>query len=80
MEHFSLLQVLYTKWHQRLLVASEVTLDLKIELSGLNNSCTSAFLATKCFFEPFQRKEGQNNIVDLRARSSPQIKRGAVTP
>ena len=29
----------------------------------------------KCFFEPFHRKEeGQNGLVDLRARTSPQIK------
>ena len=57
MEHFSLLQLLFTKWPRRSLVASEVTPDLKIELSDLNNPCTSAFLATKCFFEHFQRKK-----------------------
>ena len=49
------------------------------ELSGLNNSCSGLFLALKCFFEPFQRKEegrkeGQNGHVDLRARTSPQVK------
>ena len=60
-------------------MASEVTSDLNSELSGLNNLCSSAFLAPKCFFEPFQRKEegrkeGQNGHVDLRARTSPQVK------
>ena len=49
------------------------------ELSGLNNPCSSLCLALKCFFEPFQRKEegrkeGQNGHVDLRARTSPQVK------
>ena len=47
------------------------------ELSGLNNPCSSAFLAPICFLEPFLRKgrkEGQNGLVDLRAGSSPQIK------
>ena len=46
------------------------------ELSGLNNPCWSLCLAPKCFFEPFQRKkkEGQNGHVDLRARTSPQVK------
>ena len=47
------------------------------ELSGLNNPCWSLSLAPKCFFEPFQRKkEGQNGLVDLRARTSPQVKIG----
>ena len=42
------------KWPQRLPVASEVTSDIKFELSGLNNLCSSASLAsfvlysTKC--------------------------------
>ena len=57
-------------------MASEVTSDLNSELSGLNNLCSSAFLAPKCFHEPFKRKEEerrQNGLVDLRARSSPQI-------
>ena len=40
-------------------MTSEVTSDLNFELSGLNNLCTSAFLAPKCFFEPFKRKEGR---------------------
>ena len=49
------------------------------ELSGLNNPCSSAFLALICFLEPFHRrkegrKEGQNWHVDLRARTSPQVK------
>ena len=49
------------------------------ELSGLNSPCWSLCLAPKCFFEPFQRKEegrkeGQNGHVDLRARTSPQVK------
>ena len=60
-------------------MASEVTSDLKFELNGLNNPCSSVSLAPKCFSEPFQRKEGrkegQNGHVDLRARTSPQIKR-----
>ena len=58
-------------------MASEVTSDLSSEISGLNNPCSSAFLAPKCSLEPFLRKgrkEGQNGLVDLRARSSPQIK------
>ena len=55
-------------------MASEVTSDLNSEISDLNNPCFSAFLAPRCFFEPFHRKEeGQNGLVDLRARSSPQI-------
>ena len=29
------------------------------DLSGLNSPCSSAFLAPKCFFEPFLRKEGR---------------------
>ena len=57
------------KWPPRLLVASEVSSDLKFELSGLNNLCFSASLAsfvlysTKCSEE---RKEGrrQNRLVD----------------
>ena len=46
------------------------------ELSGLNNPCSSAFLAPICFLEPFLSlfKEGQNGHVDLRARTSPQVK------
>ena len=49
------------------------------DLSGLNSPCSSAFLAPKCFLEPFLRKkegrkEGQNGLVDLRARTSPQVK------
>ena len=47
-------------------------------LSGLNNPCSSACLALKGFFEPFVRKEGrkegQNGHVDMRARTSPQVK------
>ena len=59
-------------------MASEVTSDHNSEIIGLNNPCSSAFLAPKCFFQPFKRKEEgrrQNRLVDLRARSSPQIKR-----
>ena len=53
-------------------MASEVTSDLNSEISDLNNPCSSACLAPKCFFEPFDRrkegrKEGQNRLVDLRA-------------
>ena len=60
-------------------VTSEAVLasktDLKFEHCGFNNPCSSAFLASKCFFEPFVRKkEGQNGHVDLRARTSPQVK------
>ena len=63
------------KWPQRLPVASEVTSDLKFELSGLNNPCSSAFLAPKCFFEPFVRKKGRTKWTCRScARSSPQIK------
>ena len=64
-------------------MASEVTSDLNSELSGLNNLCSSAFLAPKCFFQPFKRKEEerrQNGLVDLRACSSPQIKIGMLKP
>ena len=55
------------------------TSDLKFDHCGFNNPCYSAFLAPKCFFEPFLRKkegrkEGQNGLVDLRARTSPQVK------
>ena len=61
-------------------MASEVIFDLGNELSDPNNPCSSAFLAPKCFYEPFQRKkerkEGQNGNVDLRARTSPQLNRG----
>ena len=54
--------VLPEKWPQRLPVASEVTSDLEFELSGLNNLCSSASLAsfvlysTKC---PEERKKGR---------------------
>ena len=53
-------------------MASEVTSDFNSEISGLNNPCSSAFLAPLCFLEPFFRKkegrnEGQNGHVDLRA-------------
>ena len=54
-------------------MASEVTFDLNSKLSGPNNPGSSASLAPKCFSEPFQ-KEGQNGHVDLRARTSPQVK------
>ena len=47
------------------------------ELSGLNNPCSSAFLAPICFLEPFLSLfSGQNGHVDLRARTSPQVKIG----
>ena len=74
-----LLWLFLLKWPRRLPVASQVTSDLNSEISGLNNLCSSAFMAPKCFFEPFQRKEegrkeGQNGHVDLRARTSPQVK------
>ena len=72
-----LLWLFLCKQPPRLPVASEVTSDLNSELSGLNNLCSSAFLAPKCFYEPFKRKKKeerrQNGLVDLRARSSPQI-------
>ena len=56
-------------------MASEVTSDLNSEISGLNNLCSSAFLAPKCFFEPFDRKEErkQNGLVDKNSISA-QIK------
>ena len=38
-------------------MTSEVTSDLNSELSGPNNPCSSAFLASKCFFEPFDRRK-----------------------
>ena len=65
------------KWPPRLPVASEVTSDLNSEFSGPNNLCSSASLGPKCFFEPFQRKEERKETkshVDLRARTSPQVK------
>ena len=58
---------LASKWPQIIL---EVTPDLKFELCGLNNPCSSAFLAAKCMkkpFIPFYSQEGQNGLVDLRA-------------
>ena len=58
-------------------MASEVTSDLNSEFSGPNNLCSSASLGPKCFFEPFQRKEERKETkshVDLRARTSPQVK------
>ena len=52
-------------------MASEVTSDLECELSGLNNLCSSASLASLLHDKPFiprRRKEGrQNGLVDLRA-------------
>ena len=38
-------------------MASEVTSDLISEISGLYDPCNSAFLAPKCFLEPFKRKK-----------------------
>ena len=35
------------------------TSDLKFDHCGFNNPCYSAFLAPKCFLEPFKRKEGR---------------------
>ena len=56
-------------------MASEVTSDLNSELSGPNNLSSSAFLAPICFLEPFLSLfSGQNGHVDLRARTSPQVK------
>ena len=40
-------------------MTSEVTSDLISEISGLYDPCNSAFLAPKCFLEPFKRKEGR---------------------
>ena len=80
-----LLGLFLCKQPQRLPVATEVTSDLNSELSGPNNPCSSASLGAKCFFEPFKRKKGrkeerkegrrQNRLVDLHARTSPQVKR-----
>ena len=35
--------------HDDLQMTSKVTSDLKFELCGLNNPCSSAYLAPKCF-------------------------------
>ena len=50
-------------------------------LSGLNYPCSSAFLAPICFLEHFGGfwKEGQNWHVDLRARTSPEVKKATIT-
>ena len=46
----------YLKWPLRLLTASEVTSDLNFELSGLNNLCSSASLASILLEKPFVTK------------------------
>ena len=46
----------YLKWPLRLLTASEVTSDLNFELSGLNNLCSSASLASLLLEKPFVPK------------------------
>ena len=54
----------------------EVRFDHEFELSDLNNPCSSAFLAPKCFSElnvpGKKKKEGQISSIDLLA--SPQVK------
>ena len=68
-------------------MTTEVTFDLNFELSGLNYLCSSASVSSILLKKPFiprkeggrkegrkeERKEGQNGLVDLRARTSPQI-------
>ena len=49
--------------------SSKVTSDLISEISGLYNSCTSAFLAPICFLEPFKRKKGRKKA-KLTCRSA----------
>ena len=57
-------------------MASEFTSNLEFELSDLNDPCSSAFLAPKCFSElnvpGKKKKEGQISSIDLLA--SPQVK------
>ena len=49
-------RAVYLKWPLRLLTASEVTSDLYFELSGLNNLCSSASLASILLEKPFVPK------------------------
>ena len=55
-------------------MTSEVTSDLKFELSDLNNTCSSAFLApiVLCLTNLPGKKKGQISSIDLLA--SPQVK------
>ena len=55
----------------RLPVASKVTSDLKFELSGLNNLCSSTFLASIVLYSKSRRRRKQNEHVDLPAHTSP---------
>ena len=61
-------------------MASEVTSDLNCELSGLSNLHVPVLLwplyGLKSLLFPGGGGGRQNGLVDLRARTSPQIKRG----
>ena len=49
--------------HSGLQMTSEVNLDLKFELSGLNNQCSSACLASKwLYFTKYGRKKERSQI------------------
>ena len=54
-------------------MTSEVTSDFAFEFRGLNNPCSSAFLAPKwLYYTKYGRKKGQISSIDLQA--SPQVK------
>ena len=56
-------------------MTSEVTNDLKFELSGLNNLWSSVILASKwLYLTNLARIRSQLSSIDLRARTSPQVK------
>ena len=55
----------------------EVTCDLKFELSGLNNPCNSASLASLVLHLtnlPRKKERSQISSLDMHARTSPQVK------
>ena len=51
-------------------IGSEVASDLNSELSGLNNLCSSTFLASIVLYSKSRRRK-QNEHVDLPAHTSP---------
>ena len=52
-------------------IGSEVASDPNSELSGLNNLCSSTFLASIVLYSKSRRRREQNEHVDLPAHTSP---------
>ena len=77
----TLLCLLIKKWPLRMPMASEVTIDLWSEVRDLGYLCSSAYfisLSQKRLFSPGGGGRKQRWPVDLRARTSPQVRTSSV--